>query len=60
MSESARALVVDVVARMGLLVDRRDWPALEALFAPDVEVDYTSLFGGVPESKPRRELVSGL
>lgn len=38
--------VMAACARMGLLVDRRDWAAAEALFAPEVRVDYTSLFGG--------------
>lgn len=54
-----RALVTETVARLGLLVDRRDWKALEALFAPTVEVDYTSLFGGSAETKERSELVGG-
>src|SRR5262245_4363119 len=57
--ESDRALIVDSVARLGLLVDRRDWKALEALFTPEVRVDYTSLFGGSAETKKRSALVGG-
>ena len=57
--ESDRAQVADALARLGLLVDRRDWKALEALFAPVVQVDYSSLFGGSAETKKRADLVGG-
>ena len=38
--------VIDVVNRMGILADAREWDALALCFADEVEVDYTSEFGG--------------
>lgn len=51
--------VVDTVSRLGLLTDSRDWDGLLGLFAEAVEVDYTSLNGGVPERLEARQLVTG-
>lgn len=49
--------VMTACARMALLVDRRDWAAAEALFAPEVRVDYTSLFGGEARVLAGSELI---
>ena len=51
--------ICNVVAALGSLVDHRDWPGLKALFAADVLVDYTSLFGGEPTSQSGAALVDG-
>jgi hypothetical protein len=51
--------ITNIVAAVGLLVDARNWDELTELFAPDVESDYTSLFGGEPRVCSREELVEG-
>jgi SnoaL-like domain len=51
---------VDLIGRLGLLVDARDWSALEHLFADPVDSDRTSLFGGEPQTNTPAELVGGL
>lgn len=38
-------------------VDDRDWTAVRAGLADEVDTDYTSLFGGSPERVPADELV---
>ncbi len=40
-------------------VDARQWKELQALFAPTVAVDYTSLFGGSASQTNASELVGG-
>ena len=42
----AAQAVRDVVTRVAHRIDRREWQELRALYADDVHVDYTSLFGG--------------
>ena len=49
--------IQNLVASLGVLVDRRDWSALKALFTATVDVDYSSLFGGSPERIHRDALV---
>jgi ketosteroid isomerase-like protein len=44
--EAAIATIVESVAT---LADRREFDALEGLYAPEVRLDYTSLAGGAPE-----------
>ena len=56
---SDREAIADITARLGLLTDARDWPAVRALFCDGVEVDYTSLNGGEPETVPPTDLVGG-
>jgi hypothetical protein len=47
MSELARAAAVrTVVARIAHTIDGRHWSDLRALYADEVTIDYTSLFGG--------------
>lgn len=43
----------------GLLADARDWDALRALFIDAVDVDYTSLNGGEPQTVPAADLIDG-
>ena len=52
----------DIADRIGALavhVDARHWDQILDLFAPHVDVDYTSLFGGEPQSLAREQLVDG-
>jgi hypothetical protein len=52
----------DIAAIIGALavnVDARRWNELVALFAPEVRVDYVSLFGGEAQSMKREELIAG-
>jgi hypothetical protein len=44
---------------MGWYADRHQWDQLEALFAEEVLVDYTSLNGGDPVWSARTDLVAG-
>ena len=57
MSGTDHSEIRNLVASLGVLVDRRDWPALKALFTATVDVDYSSLFGGSPERIHRDALV---
>jgi hypothetical protein len=43
---SDREEITELASRLGLLVDARDWDALEGLFCAEVDLDYTSLHGG--------------
>ena len=49
--------VVQVVNTVGVSADNRDWEGCRACFAPEVQVDYTSLFGGERETVTADELV---
>lgn len=55
-----RLAILDLIARLALLVDARDWDALEGLFTDPVYSDRTSLFGGEPQNSTPGELVGGL
>ena len=55
-----RLAILELIARLGLLVDARDWNALEQLFTNPVYSDRTSLFGGEPQTVSPSELVAGL
>ncbi len=51
----------EIAGRIGALavsVDSRRWDELLDLFAPQVDVDYTSLFGGERQSLQREELIA--
>lgn len=43
------AAIATVVESVATYADRRDFDALEGLYAPEVRLDYTSLAGGEPE-----------
>jgi SnoaL-like domain len=49
---------VTVLTRMLHAIDSRDWPATRACLADEVRTDYTSLFGGEPETVTGDELVA--
>jgi len=52
-----RLAILELIARLGLLVDARDWDALERLFTNPVYSDRTSLLGGEPVTVGRAEFV---
>lgn len=53
--EAVRSVVTGVVHE----IDHQRWNELGALFAPEVETDYTSLFGGAPVKQGSDALVAG-
>jgi len=44
-----QAAITTIVESVATFADRRDFDALEALYAPEIRLDYTSLSGGEPE-----------
>ena len=53
-----RALITDVVTRMGWYLDRRDWTSFAKLFTERVHTDYTALWGGDPQEGPVADLLA--
>jgi hypothetical protein len=53
--DSIRTVVTGVVHH----VDAKRWTELRALFADEVQTDYTSLFGGVPQRQTGDALIAG-
>ena len=52
---------IDIASQIGALavhVDARRWDALLELFAPQVQADWTSLFGGEPQALSREQLIT--
>jgi hypothetical protein len=47
----AKDAITDVVTRLFVATDARDWPQVRLCLAPSVLLDMTSLGGGVPEHK---------
>ena len=54
-----RLAILELIGNLALLLDARDWGALERLFTNPVHLDRTSLFGGEPETLTPAELVEG-
>lgn len=54
-----RCDIADRIGALAVHVDTRHWDQILDLFAPQVDVDYTSLFGGEPQSLARDQLVDG-
>ena len=52
-----RLAILELIGNLALLLDARDWDALEELFADPVHYDRTSLFGGEPLTFSPAELV---
>jgi hypothetical protein len=52
-----RTDIANLVGALAVHVDARHWDQLEALFAEEVRIDYTSLFGGDVQSLPRTQLI---
>jgi SnoaL-like domain len=50
MSIEDRLDVTDAVYRLGRMVDDRNWDGLRKLFTDPLYTDYTSLWGGEPET----------
>lgn len=50
--------VQDTVTRMLHALDALDWPSVEAAFADELQIDYSSLFGGEPETLTAAELMT--
>jgi hypothetical protein len=55
---AAEAAVRAVVARIANTIDTRRWTELRALFAGEVTTDYTSLFGGEPQTQSGDALIA--
>ena len=53
--EAVRATVMAVAHH----IDAKRWDALRALYASEVETDYTSLFGGTPQRQSGDALIAG-
>jgi len=51
--------VEEVVTRLFIETDRRDWAAVKACFAPSVRFDMTSMAGGSPATMSLDEITSG-
>ncbi|MGH4014276.1 MAG: nuclear transport factor 2 family protein [Pseudonocardiaceae bacterium] len=55
---SDRDDVRDAVTRMLHAIDALDWPGVEAAFADELRIDYSSLFDGEPETVTTAELIA--
>src|SRR5215467_3033029 len=54
-----RSHIANVIGSLAVHVDGQHWNQLLALFAPQVGVDYTSLFGGEAQAMTREDLIAG-
>jgi len=54
-----RLAILELVGRLALSLDGKEWGALERLFTDPVHVDRTSLWGGDPETYSPAELAGG-
>ena len=54
-----RERVIDRITELFLATDRKDWPAVEACFAPEVQFDMSSVGAGPAATKKRSEIVAG-
>ena len=50
--------VEDVISRLGLYIDSKEWAKLEDVLDKQVELDYRSLFGGSVEKIPGSEVIA--
>jgi len=57
LSDSSR--VERLVAQLAKSADSRDWPGVRAVFADEVDLDYTSVAGGQPSRVAADTLVTG-
>jgi hypothetical protein len=58
MSERDTTAVRDTIGRYGRLIDDRDWDGLASILADAIEFDFTSLWGGEPETVTGTDLVA--
>jgi hypothetical protein len=54
-----RLAILELIGRLALLLDARDWDALAGVFTESVYSDRTSLFGGEPVTLPAVDFVAG-
>ena len=54
-----RAAIIELIGRLVLVLDARDWDALGDLFTDSVYSDRTSLLGGDPVTVSRSDFVTG-
>jgi ketosteroid isomerase-like protein len=54
-----RIAILELIGRLALLLDARDWNALEDVFTDTVYSDRTSLLGGEPVTLSAAEFVDG-
>lgn len=54
-----RERVADVINRLFVATDARDWPRVQECFAPSVAFDMTSLAGGSPTRLSPAEITTG-
>ncbi|HZP14955.1 MAG TPA: nuclear transport factor 2 family protein [Nocardioides sp.] len=54
-----RQQIQETASKLGLLADARDWETLRELFTDSVEIDYTSLNGGEPQTVAAPDLIEG-
>ena len=54
-----RERILDRVTELFLATDRKDWPAVEACFAPEVQFDMSSVGAGPAATKRRSEIAAG-
>ncbi|MDX2139963.1 MAG: nuclear transport factor 2 family protein [Chloroflexota bacterium] len=55
---NAHQSIVDVLNGVAIYADLRQWEQLQALYADEVAVDYTSLVGGAPGQVKADELIA--
>lgn len=53
-----RSEVSSIIGALAVHVDACRWRELEALFAPELRIDYTALFGGAPQQLKREQLIA--
>jgi hypothetical protein len=53
----AKDEILDVINRLFIGTDLRDWPMVLEVLAPELHVDMTSLAGGTPSTMPAADLV---
>lgn len=58
-SSSDRLEILQLTSSLGLLIDARDWDGLRDLFVDRIDFDYTSLFGGTPQTIAASDLLEG-
>jgi hypothetical protein len=58
-TSSAIEMIQATVAKVSHCIDAKRWEDLRALYADEVDIDYTSLLGGAPQHQAADDLVSG-
>src|SRR6201982_792221 len=54
-----RLAIIELIGRLALSLDGKDWDGFERLFTDPVHVDRTSLWGGGPETYSPADLAGG-